>query len=175
MKPYRIALAGNPNAGKSTLFNALTGGDQRVGNWPGKTVALKSGRFTHHGQQVEVIDLPGTYSLSSYSPEEEVARDVIVQNEVDLVINVVDAANLERNLYLSVQILEAGAPMILLLNMVDVAVKRGYRIDSAELSRKLGDIPVLSTVANKGVGLESLKDYILKYAQNNSNGRHLPA
>lgn len=173
MELFRIALAGNPNAGKSTLFNALTGDDQRVGNWPGKTVAIKSGRFTHHGQQVEIIDLPGAYSLSSYSPEEEIARDIIVQHEVDLVVNVVDASNLERNLYLSVQILETGAPMILLLNMVDVAVKRGYRIDSAELSHKLGDIPVLSAVANKGVGLESLKDAIFKFAQNHDH--HLPA
>lgn len=173
MKPIRIALAGNPNAGKSTLFNALTGGNQRVGNWPGKTVEKKTGHFSHHGHHMEVVDLPGTYSLSSFSPEEEAARDFIIKEKPDAVVNVVDAANLERNLYLSVQILETGAPMILLLNMVDVAVRRGHRIDSAELSRKLGGIPVLSTVANKGVGLEKLKDAVLEFARSKSNGRYL--
>lgn len=169
--PIRIALAGNPNAGKTTVFNALTGENQRVGNWPGKTVERISGRFWHKGQEVEVIDLPGTYSLSSYSPEEEIARNYIVHERPDVVVNVVDASNLERNLYLTVQILETGAPMIILLNMGDIANRRGMQIDMEKLSEKLDGIPVIATIANKAIGLDVLKDTILTFCQEKEDQR----
>lgn len=161
-----IALAGNPNAGKTTVFNALTGENQHVGNWPGKTVERATGRFWHKGYEVKVIDLPGTYSLSSYSPEEEIARDFIVHEKPDVVVDVVDASNLERNLYLTVQILETGAPMILLLNMGDIANRRGLHIDTEKLSEKLNGIPVIAAIANKAIGLDVLKDSILTFCQN---------
>jgi len=166
METIRIALAGNPNAGKTTVFNALTGENQHVGNWPGKTVQRATGRFRHKGYEVEVIDLPGTYSLSSYSPEEEIARDYIVHEKPDVVVDVVDASNLERNLYLTVQILETGAPMILLLNMGDIANRRGLQIDVEKLSEKLNGIPVIAAIANKAIGLDALKDSILTFCQN---------
>jgi ferrous iron transport protein B len=121
-----VALAGNPNTGTSTVFNALTGSHQHVGNWPGKTVERKVGTWRHDGLRVEVVDLPGTYSLSAFSMEEEIARDHIVDAGPDLVIVVVDAANLERNLYLVVQILEMEVPVVVALNMTDVAEARGY-------------------------------------------------
>ena len=164
----RVALAGNPNAGKSTVFNALTGSHQHVGNWPGKTVERKEGTFTHKGCQVEVVDLPGTYSLSAYSPEEQIARDVIVKTRPDLVVNVVDASNLERNLYLTAQILETGTPLIVVLNMSDLAERRGYRIDLRTFSHLLGGIPVIRTVANRGIGLDTLKEAIIS----SQNGTH---
>ena len=166
METIRIALAGNPNAGKTTVFNALTGENQHVGNWPGKTGERATGRFWHKGYEVEVIDLPGTYSLSSYSPEEEIARDYIVHEKPDVVVDVVDASNLERNLYLTVQILETGAPMILLLNMGDIANRRGLQIDVEKLSEKLNGIPVIAAIANKAIGLDALKDSILTFCQN---------
>lgn len=161
MEPIRIALAGNPNAGKTTVFNALTGENQHVGNWPGKTVARKTGTFTHKGRHVQVTDLPGTYSLSSYSPEEEIARNYIVKEKPDAVVNVVDASNLERNLYLTVQILETEALIILLLNMGDLAGRRGVQIDIDKLTGKLDGIPVIPAIANKEIGMEDLKDTIL--------------
>ena len=158
MKTIKFALAGNPNAGKSTIFNALTGGNQHVGNWPGKTVEKKTGKLSLAGKTVELIDLPGVYSLSSYSPEEEVTRDFIMQEAPDLVINVIDASNLERNLYLTVQIQETGVPMILVLNMTDVAHKNGLFVNLKKFSEELGDIPVFEVVANRGEGLQELKD-----------------
>ena len=161
MKTFKFALAGNPNAGKSTIFNALTGGDQHVGNWPGKTVEKKSGKLKIKNREIELIDLPGVYSLSSYSPEEEITRDYILQEGPDLVINVIDASNLERNLYLTVQIHETGAPMILVLNMSDVAHKNGTFVDLKNFSHKLGDIPVIEVTANRGEGLQELKDTLL--------------
>jgi len=166
MKSLTIALAGNPNAGKTTLFNALTGDHQHVGNWPGKTVEKRTGFFDHCNHHIEVIDLPGVYSLSSYSPEEEITRDYIVAQDYDLIINVLDTSNLERNLYLTVQIRETGSPMLLLLNKIDLAEKKGYQIDIAHLSAELGNIPVLETTAIKGKGLTQLKDTILAYPMN---------
>ncbi len=166
MPTMQIALAGNPNAGKTTLFNALTGDNQHTGNWPGKTVQRKSGTFTHKDYIIQVVDLPGVYSLSSYSPEEEVTRDFLVNEDYDLVINVVDASNLERNLYLTVQIKEIGAPMMLLLNKIDLSERKGYTVDNQALSQKLDLIPVLQTAALKGKGLRALKEAMINFHQN---------
>ena len=155
-----IALAGNPNAGKSTLFNALTGGRQHVGNWPGKTVEKKEGIWKHNGQEFTVVDLPGTYSLTAYSLEEVIARDYIVEEKPDVVVTVVDAANLERNLYLTVQIIEMGAKVVIALNMSDIAESRGLKINFESLSQALGAI-VVPTTANRERGLSELKQAIL--------------
>ncbi len=157
MRHCTIALAGNPNAGKSTVFNVLTGSHQHVGNWPGKTVEKKVGTLFYHGQQIEIIDLPGTYSLSAYSLEEQIARDFLIRERPDVVVNVVDAANLERNLYLTVQILETGLPMILGLNMLDLAQQRGITIDDRRLAEHLGGVPVIPLVARAGQGIAELK------------------
>lgn len=151
-----VALAGNPNAGKTTIFNALTGTNQHVGNWPGKTVERKDGVFQYNGQSIQIVDLPGTYSLSAYSLEEEIARDFIIKEKPALVVNVVDAANLERNLYLTIQILETGAPMLLVLNMMDVARKRGLKIDIRKLSQRLNGMPVIPVIARREEGLSDL-------------------
>ena len=158
---HTIALAGNPNSGKSTVFNALTGARQHVGNWPGKTVEKKEGTWRYDGLEFEVVDLPGTYSLTAYSLEEIIARDYIVDEHPDVVVTVVDAANLERNLYLVVQILEMGARVVVALNMSDLADSRGLKIDVDKLSEGLGS-PVVPTVASKGRGLDQLKAAIVK-------------
>ncbi|EKQ21180.1 ferrous iron transport protein B [Lacticaseibacillus paracasei] len=121
-----LALVGNPNSGKTTLFNALTGAKQHIGNWPGVTVERKSGRLKADNALV-IQDLPGTYSLSPYSSEEIVTRDFLLNDQPDLVLNVVDATNLERNLYLTLQVMETGRPLIVALNMMDVLVKTGHR------------------------------------------------
>jgi ferrous iron transport protein B len=167
MKKRRIALAGNPNAGKTTIFNALTGANQHVGNWPGKTVERKTGHFRYRGYEIELVDLPGTYSLSAYSPEEVIARDFILNESPDLVVIVVDAANLERNLYLAVQVLELEVPAILVLNMIDMADARGFQIDDEQLSRTL-QVPVVSAVARKGRGIKELKDWMVASPQQKS-------
>ena len=150
-----IALAGNPNAGKTTLFNYLTGARQHVGNYPGVTVEKKEGFYLHEGQGFRIVDLPGTYSLTAYSVEELVARDYLVNEQPDVVVNIVDASNLERNLYLSCQFLELGVPLVIALNMIDVAEKRGIRIDTEKLSRLTG-VPVMPIVARTGKGVEEL-------------------
>ena len=159
-----IALAGNPNAGKSTIFNALTGARQHVGNWPGKTVEKKEGVCEYDGREIKVVDLPGTYSLTAYSLEEVIARDYIIEDKPDVVIDVVDAANLERNLYLAVQILELGAPLVIALNMSDVADSRGLRIATEKLSQGLNGTPVVRTVANRGKGIAELLDAAIERA-----------
>jgi len=156
MADLTIALAGNPNAGKTTIFNALTGLHQHTGNWPGKTVEKKEGEIEHSGLTVNIVDLPGTYSLTAYSPEEIIARDYIIQERPDVVINVVDATNLERNLYLTVQILELDVPVVLALNMTDDLHRDGAKIDIDQLSQLLGNIPVVQTAANKGKGIPDL-------------------
>lgn len=151
-----IALAGNPNVGKSTIFNALTGQHQHVGNWPGKTVERKAGRLTLNGQALTLVDLPGTYSLAARSLEEQIARDFLVHDRPDAVVNVLDAANLERNLYLTAQILETGARLILALNMVDIAESRGLSLNPNALARELG-VPVIPMAAGRGTGIAELK------------------
>ncbi len=150
-----IALAGNPNSGKTTLFNALTGARQHVGNYPGVTVEKKQGTFVQNGYRFNIVDLPGTYSLTAYSLEEVVARDFLINDKPSLVIDIVDASNLERNLYLAVQFMELGIPVCIALNMMDVAKGRGIAIDEAKLSRLLG-VPVVPTVARKGQGKKEL-------------------
>lgn len=162
---FTIALAGNPNSGKSTIFNSLTGGRQHVGNWPGKTVEKKEGIWRHDGRDIKVVDLPGTYSLAAYSLEEVIARDYIVDERPQVVVDVVDAANLERNLYLAVQILELGANLVIALNMSDMAEARGYKIDVTKLSEGLGGIPVVPTVGTRGQGIEELKEKIIQAAE----------
>jgi len=154
-KEYLVALAGNPNCGKSTLFNAITGARQHVSNYPGITVEKKEGFHRHNGCDVRLVDLPGTYSLTAYSLEELVARDYLVNARPQVAINIVDASNLDRNLYLTVQLLELGAPVVLALNMMDVAAGRGMRIDADELSRRLG-VAVVPMVARTGEGKERL-------------------
>lgn len=154
---YRIVLAGNPNVGKSTLFNALTGAKQHVANWPGKTVEKKEGRVDIQGRECFVVDLPGTYSLTAYSIEEIISRDYLIDEKPNAVVAVVDASNLERNLYLVVQLLELEVPVILALNMTDIAHKRGLNIDPAALSASLGGVPVIETTHGQLNRVEQLK------------------
>ena len=141
-KLIRVALAGNPNAGKTTVFNALTGARQHVANYPGVTVEKRLGRRRHAGRLIEFVDLPGIYGLTAYTQEEVVARDYCLREAPDVVVDVVDASNLERNLYLTVQFMELQAPLLVVLNMSDVARDRGISIDAPRLSRLLG-VPVL--------------------------------
>ena len=161
-----IALAGNPNVGKSTIFNALTGSRQHVGNWPGKTVAKKEGTLTIGEDDILVVDLPGTYSLTAYSVEEIITRDFIINDRPTAVITVVDASNLERNLYLVAQLIELEVPVIIVLNMTDIAGSRGLFIDADKLSAELGGIPVIEAVGNRNLGLEQLKEAIIQVSKN---------
>jgi ferrous iron transport protein B len=156
MADLTIALAGNPNAGKTTIFNALTGLHQHTGNWPGKTVERKEGEIKHDNLTINIVDLPGAYSLTAYSPEEIIARDFIIEERPDVVINVVDATNLERNLYLTVQLLELDVPVVLALNMADALKKDGAKVNIEILSQLLGNIPVVQTAANQGRGISEL-------------------
>jgi len=160
MKKHTLAIVGNPNCGKTTLFNALTGARQRVGNWPGVTVEKRSGVYTFESHCVEVVDLPGTYCLdvvdSTVSLDEKVARDYILEREADLIVNILDASNIERNLYLTTELLDMGVPMIVVLNMMDVAKEKGMVIDVDKLSQALG-CPVLTLVASK---LGSVRDFL---------------
>lgn len=150
-----FALAGNPNCGKTTLFNALTGATAHVGNWPGVTVDKREGAYKSGGESINIVDLPGIYSLSPYTPEEVIARDFLTDGDVDGVINVVDATNLERNLYLTMQILEMDVPVVVALNMMDEVEKAGDKIDAKELEKKLG-VPVVAISAIKSKGVKEL-------------------
>ena len=154
-REMKLALVGNPNCGKTTLFNALTGSNQYVGNWPGVTVEKKEGRADVDGKALTVVDLPGIYSLSPYSMEEIVARDFIVGEHPDAVINIVDATNIERNLYLTAQLLELDRPMVIALNFMDEVEKHGDRIDVARLSQALG-VPVIPITARSGKNVKEL-------------------
>lgn len=168
MNALVIAIVGNPNCGKTTLFNALTGARQMVGNWPGVTVEKKVGRFVHDGQQIELVDLPGTYSLSvagdDTSLDEKIARDFALSGQARLIVNIVDASNIERNLYLTTQLLEMGVPMLVALNMVDIAKSHHIAIDADALSARLG-CPVVPIVASTEKGIETLKDEMVRAAQ----------
>jgi len=157
----KIAMIGNPNVGKTAILNALTGGNFEVGNFPGTTVEKKEGKAKLDGKEFVFVDLPGIYSLEAYSLDEKVARDFLIQEKPDLILNVVNASNLERNLYLTLQLFEFRIPMILVLNMIDEAEKRGIKIDTKKLEELLG-IPVVETVAVKGYGIDRLKEEILK-------------
>jgi ferrous iron transport protein B len=156
---YTIALAGNANVGKSVIFNQLTGVDQIIGNWPGKTVERAEGLLLHKGKRIRVIDLPGIYSFSTYSMEELVSRDFIALEHPDAVINVIDASALERNLFFTIQLLELAPPLMIAVNQIDLAEKKGITIDTAKLSTLLG-VPVVPTVAIRGKGIPALTDAI---------------
>ena len=161
----KIALAGNPNCGKTTLFNALTGSNQFVGNWPGVTVEKKEGKLKGH-KDVTIMDLPGIYSLSPYTLEEVVARNYLITDRPDAIINIVDGTNIERNLYLSTQIMELGIPVIMAINMIDVLEKTGDKIDTAKLSKKLG-CEVVEISALKGTGIEKAAAKAVDLAKKN--------
>lgn len=159
----KMALTGNPNAGKTTLFNQLTGARQHVGNYPGITVDHKEGHLLYQGQTIIITDLPGTYSMTAYSSEELVARDYLVYNRPQVVINIVDASNLERNLYLTCQLLELGVPLVVALNMMDVAKTRGIEINAAVLAKHL-QVPVVPIIARSGLGKDTLLSTALQVA-----------
>ena len=163
----KIALAGNPNCGKTTMFNALTGANQYVGNWPGVTVEKKEGKLKGKkgkGEDIIVTDLPGIYSLSPYTLEEVVSRDYVLKENPDVIIDLVDATNIERNLYLTTQLIETGVPVVIALNMADLLEKRGIKIDTKRLSMLL-DCPIIETSALKGEGLDKLIDEAVKVAK----------
>ncbi len=155
----RIALIGNPNVGKSVIFNELTGLNQTIANFPGCTVEKKEGELSHEDQMIEVIDLPGIYSLSTHSIDEQISREYIITEDPDLVVVVLDASNLERNLYLTVQLMELNTHLLIVLNMMDLAQGKGINIDTNRLSKNLG-IPIIETIASKGIGLDELKGKI---------------
>lgn len=167
----RIALAGNPNSGKTTLFNELTGSKQHVGNWPGVTVDKKEGIYRKN-KEVSVLDLPGTYSLSPYSAEEIVARDYIVKEKPDVVINIVDGTSIERNLYLTLQIMETGIPTVIAINMMDEVEAKGDRIDCDKIGRLFG-VPVIPIVARSGKGLKQLMDSAIEVGRSNQRPNRL--
>ena len=163
----KIALAGNPNCGKTTLFNALTGSNQFVGNWPGVTVEKKEGRLKGH-KDVIIMDLPGIYSLSPYTLEEVVARNYLINERPDAIINIVDGTNLERNLYLSTQIMELGIPVVMAVNMMDLVQKTGNKIYIDKLSKKLG-CEVVEISALKGTGISKAAERAIAAAQKKSS------
>lgn len=168
-KEITIALAGNPNSGKTTVFNNLTGARQQVGNWPGVTVERKEGRHNYLGHNIRVIDLPGVYSLTAYAPDEVIARNFIVDQKPDAVVDVLDASNLERNLYLTVQIMEMGVPLIIVLNMMDMAEAKGHKIKIEALAQETG-APVVPMVASRNQGTEELLREIIKLTEGNTGG-----
>jgi len=163
-KEIVVALAGNPNSGKTTVFNNLTGAKQHVGNWPGVTVEKKEGSCSFRGRSLKVVDLPGVYSLTAYSPDEVVARNFVIDEKPDVVVDIVDASNLERNLYLAIQIMEMGAPLIIALNMMDAAESRRYKIDIEAISKEMG-VSVIPMVANRNKGTDELLEEIVKVAE----------
>ncbi len=165
-----IALAGNANVGKSVIFNQLTGLEQTIGNWPGKTVERAEGLLVHHNKTIRVIDLPGIYSLSTYSMEEMVSREYIAKGEPDVVVNVLDSTSLERNLFFTMQLLEMNAPLVIALNQMDIARKKGLKIDVRKLQARLG-VPVIATVAVKGKGVHEVVDASLGLEQKKKAGK----
>jgi len=164
-----IALAGNPNSGKTTVFNNLTGAHQHVGNWPGVTVEKKEGVTEYGGYRLQVVDLPGVYSLTAYSQDEIITRDYLMNaGPGTVVVDIVDASNLERNLYLTIQVLEMGVPVIVALNMMDQAESKGHIIDTAALSKLLG-APIVAMSAHRNRGTRELLEAIVKMANGASH------
>ena len=159
----RVALIGNPNVGKTSVFNAITGLRQHVGNWPGVTVEKKTGKAAHKGTELEITDLPGTYSLAAFSKDEIIARDYIIDESPDVVVQVVDATNLERNLYLTTQLMELGPKLVIALNMSDVVQAKGDKIETSKLEDLL-EVPVIRTVGSQGEGITSLLEAIVSVA-----------
>jgi len=167
-----IALIGNPNSGKTTVFNNLTGARQHVGNWPGVTVEKKEGSRDYQGYHIRVVDLPGVYGLTAYSLDEVIARNFVVEGKPDVVVDIVDASSLERNLYLTVQLLEMGARVIVALNMMDQADLRGHSINTPRLSHLLG-IPVVPMSANRNRGTAELLRQIVNVAEKKTQAKPL--
>ncbi len=171
-KKIKVALAGNPNSGKTSIFNMLTGARQHVGNYPGVTVEKKEGTFKYVDLEITLVDLPGTYSLSAYSTEELVARNFVIEEQPDVVVDIIDASNIERNLYLATQLIEMNVPLVLAFNMSDIAEQRGLKFDIEQLS-KLLEATIVSTVGNKGKGKTELVDAIIKtYEQDKKQRIH---
>jgi len=166
-----VALAGNPNSGKTTIFNALTGARQHVGNYPGVTVEKKEGIRHYRGIMFKIIDLPGTDSLTSASPEELVARKVIVEEKPDVVVDILDGSNLERNLYLTTQFMELGVPMVLAVNMSDTANAMGYVFDLQSLARDFNS-PIVPTVGHRKKGMNEILDAVIEISKQNAKNTH---
>lgn len=163
-KNITVALAGNPNSGKTTIYNALTGARQHIGNYPGVTVEKKESAVEHNGIKIKFVDLPGTYSLTAYSVEETVARNFIIEEKPDAVVDIIDSSNLERNLYLAVQLMELRVPLVLVFNMADMAKNMGLKIDTAHLSKLLG-APIVEAVGSKGDGIKNILEKAIEAAQ----------
>ncbi len=163
-KHLSIALAGNPNSGKTTIFNNITGTRQKVGNWPGVTVEKKEGRVSKFGYDLIIVDLPGTYSLTPFSIEEIITRDYVLEEHPDVVIDIIDASNLERSLYLATQLRELDCKVLFALNMADVSQTRGMKIDDKMLSELL-DVPVVFTIGNKNEGIDTLLEKAIELAE----------
>ncbi|MEW5949845.1 MAG: FeoB small GTPase domain-containing protein [Thermodesulfobacteriota bacterium] len=172
VRKITIALAGNPNSGKTTIFNNLTGARQHVGNWPGVTVEKKEGSLRFKDYEIKVVDLPGTYSLTAYSLDEVVARNFVVEERPDVVVDIVDASNLERNLYLTTQFMELGVNLVIVLNMSDRAEESGHKIDTKKLSELLG-VPVIPTIGYKNRGMDELLQAIVDVAEGKFDGGHV--
>ena len=168
-KTFTVALAGNANVGKSVIFNQLTGGSQIVGNWPGKTVEKAEGFTEQGGIRIRIVDLPGIYSLSTYSEEEIVSREFIAKKHPDLVVDIIDASNLERNLFFLFQLIELEVPIVVALNQYDVVEEKGFEIDDKKLSELLG-IPVVKTVATRNRGLRELFQVIADILKTGKEG-----
>lgn len=168
-KTINVGFIGNPNCGKTTLFNAFTGANLKVANWPGVTVEKKEGRATYKGQEFKLIDLPGIYSLTSYTMEETVSRECIMSDEVDVIIDVIDASSLERNLYLTLQLIELGKPVVLALNMMDIVEERGMEIDLHRLPEMLG-VPAIPVSARKKTGLSILMHAVSHHKEYDRQG-----
>src|SRR5512135_1314218 len=168
-----VALAGQPNVGKSTIFNLLTGLNQHVGNWPGKTVEQKIGTAIRADVTLDIVDLPGTYSLTANSPEELIAREYILTQRPDVIVAIVDAAILERSLYLVAELVQLGVPLVVGLNMLDVATQHDTRIDTAKLSETIG-VPVIGLVAAKKFGIEPLVQAVIQTSRTSSIPIDLP-
>ena len=170
MKKITVALAGNPNSGKTSIFNMLTGANQHVGNYPGVTVEKKEGFCKYKDYEMTVLDLPGTYSLAAYSDEELVARNFIINQQPDIVVDIIDASNIERNLYLATQLIEMDVPLILVFNMSDIAERKGLLFDTKQLS-KLFEAEIVSTIGNKAKGKKELLDAITETVQKTKTKR----